>query len=372
MFFSCRNGLKAVILLPFCVYFHFRSYGDIKISQSSIKPVEQKTCNDNCTFQGSPSLFQQSASNQVQDEAQGEALESDAVAILNEQVAHQSATEDGMEVDPPIDVPVSGPIDELAMDPPIEELILDPPAGELVSNETQEQHNLTEAISKESQNLNSENGVAEPQTLTETQERDMVTKTVSKDTPNLTHGSQDTESTPVENQDPSTSTKCFQSVFVSKKEDSCIYICCRKCFRGVHAAVHKVVSEFWISHANCSRIEDMHDILTSYGLNLVSALSRWHATQSINQHDAVHLHSCSCFKMALENAELAPQECECHMPNGEGAEDITLSFLFRDGVLMPMRLWSDVDSRDAPHCSFKRLCVCPVLDSVSSLCSDLS
>lgn len=291
--------------------------------------------------------------------------------VLNKETGHQSAipsaTEVGMEVDSPIDEPVSGPIDELATDPPMEEQLLDPPIDEPVSSKTQEQHNLTEAILKESQNLNPENGVAELTTVTETQEQDMVTETVSKDSANVTCGRQGTEPITIENQDLSTSTECFQSEFVLRKKDSCIYICCIKCFHGVHAAVHKAVSKFWISHVNCLTIEDMHDILTSYGLNLVSTLSRQDTSQSINQHDAVHLHSCPCHKIVSGNAELAPQECECHMSNGEGGEDNTLRFLFRDGVLMPMHLCSNADNTETLHCSLKRLCVCPVLDRVSFL-----
>ena len=113
----------------------------------------------------------------------------------------------------------------------------------------------------------------------------------------------------------------------------------------------------------------MHGILTSYGLSLVSAMSKWHASQSTSQQEAAHSHSCPCDEKFSRTAEFAPRDCECHMPNDEGGEEITLRFLFRDGVLIPIHLCSDVDGTEALHCSLKRLCVCPVLDVVSFLCS---
>ena len=199
--------------------------------------------------------------------------------------------------------------------------------------------------SEESQNLSHKNVVAELTTLTKTQEPDMVPEAVSKDSPNLANESPGIEPTPIENQDQSTSTEFVQPVFVSGKKDSCVYMCCYKCYHGVHVAVHEAISKFWISHVNCSTIEDMHGIVTSYGLSLVSAMSKWHASQSTSQQEAAHSHSCPCDEKFSRTAEFAPRDCECHMPNDEGGEEITLRFLFRDGVLIPIHLYSDVDGK---------------------------
>ncbi|KAJ4820598.1 TAT-binding-like protein [Rhynchospora pubera] len=344
-----------------------RSYGDKQIRSSSTKPSDGNPCNDTCDISRSnPSPVQQDSSEKVETEAQHEPSRADAVTISNDVIADQSAlpgtADDRMELEPPIGVLVSGPNEELAMDPPIEAPMLDPSVDEMVWSETKELQTLTEAILKESQNLSHENGISDLTTLPKTQEITTATETISKDSPIPACESRGTEPTSSENQDPPTST---ETIFASRKKDSCTYICCHKCFHEVHAAVHKAVSKFWRAHANCSTVEDMHDIFTSYSLNLISAISKNHETPSERQHEEAHSSSCPCHEKSSGTAELAPRDCECHLCNGEGDEDITLRFLFKDGVLIPTHLCSTADGTEALHCSWKRLCVCPVLDLVN-------
>ncbi|KAJ3670618.1 hypothetical protein LUZ60_008044 [Juncus effusus] len=168
---------------------------------------------------------------------------------------------------------------------------------------------------------------------------------------NQTHESEITEPVPMETQEIRTGTETgietgtetgTETIFVSREKDSCMYACCSDCFDRIHSAVSEAISKFWKAHLENSRVDDMHDIITTYALNIVTMVTKKHASQS-------------------DLEMFAARECEFHfVSDGEKSEE-KLSFWFKDGVLMPSNVGL---SGEKFHCDFRRLCLCPILDMV--------
>ncbi|KAK3161523.1 hypothetical protein QOZ80_1BG0078180 [Eleusine coracana subsp. coracana] len=155
----------------------------------------------------------------------------------------------------------------------------------------------------------------------------------------------------------------------------CLYKCCSACFRAVYKMVHDNLSNS-LSPNHCLTVDDMHDILSSWSLNLLSTVRKYYSTQDMvnceenfgkMQNQETRLEHCACHV----DVTLLPRECICHMEGNDNDEATStnphslfgqrLNYFFKDGIWMP----SDDTSETTLHCSFKRLCVCSVLGTIS-------
>lgn len=161
---------------------------------------------------------------------------------------------------------------------------------------------------------------------------------------------------------------------------SCSYSCCSNCVHTTNAMAHKMISIYLRSNECCS-IDDVHDIITSCSLNILTSFRKYFISESISNleencrknetelddghNDGFKRMTCHC--KVLEKTELLPVECDCHTRMEGDATTSTnagcgslfgskLTYFFRDGVLLP-----HVPNEGSElHCNFEKMCVCSI------------
>nr|CAD1823823.1 unnamed protein product [Ananas comosus var. bracteatus] len=189
-----------------------------------------------------------------------------------------------------------------------------------------------------------------------------------------------------------------ENVVVFSRE-SCLYNCCCECLHGLYMLVRDILSNSLRTNGQYSTIDDVHGILMSCSLNLLTAIRKCYASQgSFDYQESFERkrkhqisECCSCHKISDRQPEkvtsqtrtsnimkVLPRECTCHHKTNLGTGTIikeknplvepVLSFHFRDGVLVPSNLHKD----DEVHCRFERLCVCSILEMIFMVTRPLS
>uniref|UniRef100_J3L2Q2 PHD-type domain-containing protein n=2 Tax=Oryza brachyantha TaxID=4533 RepID=J3L2Q2_ORYBR len=148
---------------------------------------------------------------------------------------------------------------------------------------------------------------------------------------------------------------------VSVQKSPCLYKCCPMCFNAVYKMVHNILSNSVRPNLHRLAVDDMHDFLSSWSVNLLATVRKWYSSQGIVgcEENSGEGH-CVC----QSDNSCIPRECTCHLEINEDAGIINyesynpsgqpLSFFFKDGVLIP----PDITAVTTPHCSYMRLCVC--------------
>uniref|UniRef100_A0A0E0C5T4 PHD-type domain-containing protein n=1 Tax=Oryza meridionalis TaxID=40149 RepID=A0A0E0C5T4_9ORYZ len=148
----------------------------------------------------------------------------------------------------------------------------------------------------------------------------------------------------------------------------CLYKCCPVCFNAVYKMVHDILSNSVRPSLHCLAVDDMHDLLSSWSVNLLATVRKWYTSQGIvgSEENSGEGH-CVC---SSDNG-CVPRECTCHLESNGDAGTIKdesyylsgqpLSFFFKDGVLIP----PDITAPTTLHCSYMRLCVCSIPGSIS-------
>ncbi|KAF8695960.1 hypothetical protein HU200_036838 [Digitaria exilis] len=165
----------------------------------------------------------------------------------------------------------------------------------------------------------------------------------------------------------------MNNLLVSKS--ACLYKCCSACFRAVYKTVRDTLSNSLRPSLHCLTVDDMHDILSSWCLNLLATVRKCYSSQDeISCEELVEkrpkkpcLEHCSC----QDDFRHLSRECVCHLESNEDTETEntdcslgqTLSFCFKDGVWVP----SDLTAETILHCSFRRFCICSILGTISML-----
>lgn len=158
---------------------------------------------------------------------------------------------------------------------------------------------------------------------------------------------------------------------------SCLYKCCSPCFQSIYKMVHGIISNTLRPNLHCLTADDMHDILSSWCLNLLGSVRKLYSShdEASCTEDFVrmsnketHLEHCAC-----QSDIYLSRECVCHLESNGDVETAnadchplsgqSLSFFFKDGVWMPL----DLTAETKLHCSFRRFCVCSILGTVSML-----
>lgn len=158
---------------------------------------------------------------------------------------------------------------------------------------------------------------------------------------------------------------------------SCLYKCCSPCFQSIYKMVHGIISNTLRPNLHCLTADDMHDILSSWCLNLLGSVRKLYSSHDEASctkdfvrmsNKETHLEHCAC-----QSDIYLSRECVCHLESNGDVETAnadchplsgqSLSFFFKDGVWMPL----DLTAETKLHCSFRRFCVCSILGTVSML-----
>lgn len=160
-------------------------------------------------------------------------------------------------------------------------------------------------------------------------------------------------------------------------KSSCLYKCCSACFHAVYQVSHDILSNSVRPNLHCLAVDDMHDILSSCSSNLLATVRKWYSSQDVGceekfgkKHDPeIISEHCACQSDA---SSFVSRDCTCHLGSSGEAETSneshslcgrSLSFFFKDGVLMPQ----DLTAGTTLDCNFKRQCVCSLPETISML-----
>lgn len=162
---------------------------------------------------------------------------------------------------------------------------------------------------------------------------------------------------------------------LSVPKASCLYKCCSACFRAVYKMVHDTLSNSLRPNQHCLTVDDMHDILSAWCMNLLATVRKCYSSQDEvsckENFETMHnkescLEHCAC----QSNFRHLSMECICHLENNETGTANTdclsgqsLSFFNKDGVWMPSNFTAETEL----HCSFRRFCICSILGTISML-----
>ncbi|XP_044973971.1 uncharacterized protein LOC123441817 [Hordeum vulgare subsp. vulgare] len=164
----------------------------------------------------------------------------------------------------------------------------------------------------------------------------------------------------------------------SVPKSSCLYECCSACFCAVYKLSRDILSNSVRLNKHCLTIDDMHDILSSCSLNLLVTVRKWHSSQGVGgcQEEIGKRHYLEIISehcVCQGDVSFVSMDCTCHLESSAEAEASnkerhslcgqSLSFFFKDGVLMPQ----DLTAGTTLHCNFKRLCVCSLPGTISML-----
>jgi hypothetical protein len=161
-------------------------------------------------------------------------------------------------------------------------------------------------------------------------------------------------------------------------KSSCVYKCCPACFHAVYKVSHDILSNSVRPNLHFLAIDDMHDILSSRSSNLLAAVRKWYSSQDVVGREEkngkmldpeIISDHCVC----QSDASFVSRDCTCHLGSSGEAETSnkeshslcgrSLSFFFKDGVLMPQDLTAGITL----DCNFKSLCVCSIPETLSML-----
>ncbi|KAJ9153551.1 hypothetical protein P3X46_026978 [Hevea brasiliensis] len=162
----------------------------------------------------------------------------------------------------------------------------------------------------------------------------------------------------------------------------CSYICCSGCLCTLHGLIQKILVRYWGLNNSYWVAEDVHDIVSSLSVDLLSAVRKVDMAENINNSfdenlrcgNAERLSECpelrNCHCKSSGNSLALATECSCHSVDGcltaKGSNSpnsqfgLELEFIFRDGILVPVDSNKDVSF----HCKYKTLCLCSLIKSV--------
>lgn len=156
----------------------------------------------------------------------------------------------------------------------------------------------------------------------------------------------------------------------------CLYHCCSECLYVLHSLMQKILVCEWEVNGTYSTVEDVHDVVASLSIDLLSAFRKSYAAEGIgnlfdqktrqeNQGNYSERHEMSICQCKNSGDRLVmPIECSCHSVNkslsakANPSRQLDLKFIYRDGVLVPIDLDKDVSF----HCKFETLCLCSLIE----------
>ncbi|KAF5728288.1 hypothetical protein HS088_TW21G00433 [Tripterygium wilfordii] len=168
---------------------------------------------------------------------------------------------------------------------------------------------------------------------------------------------------------------------------TCYYQCCSECLHILNGVMLKIFAHEWRSNGSNTTVEDVHDVVASLSVNLLSAvrkidvdgISRSSFDKNLIQGNHQKISGieelCACQCKSPGNGLSIPMECSCHTGDGcvnsrQNASQNTQfghdwKFIFRDGVLVPIDSKSNIDV--SVHCKFENLCLCSLIELVAMM-----
>lgn len=159
----------------------------------------------------------------------------------------------------------------------------------------------------------------------------------------------------------------------------CLYCCCAGCLDTLYSLMQKVLIHEWELSGNHWTIDDIHDVVSTLSVNLLSEVREFYFTGNISNfvgeklrhktHKDKHEHkaadACGC-KHSIDDLAV-PMECICHSENKSAPAKSSPSnfqlgliskFIYRNGLLVSVN-----PEEDGPfHCKFETLCLCPLIE----------
>ncbi|XP_030480637.2 uncharacterized protein LOC115697685 [Cannabis sativa] len=147
------------------------------------------------------------------------------------------------------------------------------------------------------------------------------------------------------------------STKATKSGDLCLYRCCSQCMNTLNNLTKKLLIQEQKLYSSQWKIDDVHDIVASISVDLLSAASRVLAENPIDDDKSK---TCSCNDLENKSYAPLPRECGCHNPPTELTSEH--NFIFRDGVLVPTM---DPSKDVSFHCKFETLCLCSLVEIIA-------
>ncbi|KAJ4982158.1 hypothetical protein NE237_032995 [Protea cynaroides] len=167
---------------------------------------------------------------------------------------------------------------------------------------------------------------------------------------------------------------------------ACLYECCAECLHNVYALIEETLNHECESNESCSTVEDFHDIVSSWSMNLLSEIRKLFLAESesssekgfnrklrlgdhgISAPGMFKFKKPSCQCISSGNRLVMPVECSCHSRCQSLAARtnayrnsqfrLDLKFIIRDNVLVP----ANPDEAVSFHCKFQHLCLCSLIE----------
>ncbi|XP_043698853.1 uncharacterized protein LOC122649680 [Telopea speciosissima] len=176
---------------------------------------------------------------------------------------------------------------------------------------------------------------------------------------------------------------------------TCLYECCDECLHNVYGLIQEILNHECDSNESCS-VEDLHDIVSSWSMNLLSAIRKLVLAESnsgsekgfnrklrpgdhgISDPGIFKFKKPSCQCISSGNKLVMPVECSCHSrceslvaktnayTNSQFRLD--LKFIIRDNVLVP----ANPDEAVSFHHKFRHLCLCSLIEWILMIKQPLS
>lgn len=177
----------------------------------------------------------------------------------------------------------------------------------------------------------------------------------------------------------------FPSMKATESGDVCLYRCCSECLNTLRNVVKKVLIHQWELDKNHWTVDDVHDVVSSLSVDLVSTVRRVYDAGFLGNpfgrkmRTDEKLSECrevrrTCHCNGSENGIVVPVDCSCHPKNLDTIREADTSlnypqsaaetkFVFRDSVLVHI----DPDKDVSFHCKIETLCLCHLIESIQTI-----
>ncbi|PIA35097.1 hypothetical protein AQUCO_03600038v1 [Aquilegia coerulea] len=169
---------------------------------------------------------------------------------------------------------------------------------------------------------------------------------------------------------------------------TCLYHCCLNCIDSIYVLIRRILICEWKAIGSSWTVEDVHDVVCSWSTNLLSAIKKLYAVESMWKSAIISEYSrhetsislCTCsgvdHRQLKGNSDdatagqrvITPVECSFHSKS----KDVTVNsdactnsefrlgmkFCFKDNVLIP----SDIEKDVSFHCKFENLCLSSLIE----------
>ncbi|XP_030460878.1 uncharacterized protein LOC115681173 isoform X2 [Syzygium oleosum] len=203
--------------------------------------------------------------------------------------------------------------------------------------------------------------------------KDQVKGLASKD-----NSTSSPDGVPVSDKSSSSSSSAWKNInALADSMAVCLYRCCSVCISSLHDVMRKLLIHEAGLSKNSWNVEDIHDVVASLSVDLVSAVRQEFSNVSslfgeIQRNSVLcpDASTCDCRRPGCRLS--VPAECAFHSTDGGASETVnkdrssrfgqTVEFVFRNGVLISTNHDRDVTC----HCKLESLCLSSLMELMLS------